>query len=463
MSNQCVICAEDQKGVRNPNVSCPSCQFSACRKCCQRYILDQRVSKCMNNSCGREWERKFLVDTFPKIFISGEWKKMREQVLFDREKALLPATQGIVARRITQDERKKDIRDVDLLIRELYERRRNLELQYRVAFLGGTGETTQERRQFIRACPADDCRGFLSTQWKCGTCSKFTCPDCHELKPGGDTVHVCNPDNVATAALLDKDTKPCPKCATGIFKIEGCDQMWCTQCHTAFSWKSGFIETNVHNPHFYEWQRRMNNGVAPRVEGDVPCANREINHLTPGNITRMIKQKLNYSTADEIAHFALLNRRIYRICESIHHLVMVQLDVYRLVGHQAENNLELRVDYLRQRITDEEFKIRVQRANKLHEKKREMWGVLNLFVTTVSDIIYRVEMFAQGLPAVQTDVTKLQVEERIGIMLDEVDVIKEYSNECLISIAATYGCKVKQLVMFDPVIPRIVGDRSVLV
>jgi hypothetical protein len=29
---------------------------------------------------------------------------------------------------------------------------------------------TNERSLFVRACPDEDCRGFLSSQWKCGIC-----------------------------------------------------------------------------------------------------------------------------------------------------------------------------------------------------------------------------------------------------------------------------------------------------
>lgn len=468
---ECKICYEGEK-VRNPLVKCPfgTCEFEACRKCCQRYILDQRVAKCMNISCGKEWERQFVVETFPKTFITGEWKKMKEQVLFDREKALLPATQGVVEMRIRQENTKNEIRQVDVLIRDLYERRRDLEVQYRIGATANMN-TTHERRQFIRACPADDCRGFLSSQWKCGTCARSTCSDCHEVKETGTTaegfplVHICNPDNVATAILLSHDTKPCPKCATGIFKIEGCDQMWCTQCHTAFSWRSGFIETNIHNPHFYEWQRRMNNGVAPRVPGDIPCGNREITHLTPGIVANAIKFKLDYivsASAIEAQRFTLLSRRIYRICESVFHLMNVQVGAYQ-VGNRLENNLELRVEYLQKKITDDEFKMKVQRANKMHEKKREILVVLNMFVTTVGDIMHRVEMFVHELPDRPTTDAKLQAEERIGVILDEVEAIREYSNFCLHTISNTYGSKPKQLVMYDILMHRLSGDRSVLV
>ena len=67
--------------------------------------------------------------------------------------------------------------------------------------------------------------------------------------------HVCNEDDVKSAEMIKKETRNCPKCAVPIFKTEGCDQMWCTECHTAFSWRTGLVVTGVvHNPHFYAWQ-----------------------------------------------------------------------------------------------------------------------------------------------------------------------------------------------------------------
>jgi hypothetical protein len=168
-----------------------------------------------------------------------------------------------------------------------------------------------ERAHFVRKCPMEDCRGFLSSAWKCGLCQTHVCSKCHEPKLEGEgTVedvqedtkevtegikqentedtkqeeeetagirprgHVCDPNNVETANLLKKDSKPCPKCACIIFKISGCDQMFCTQCHTAFSWKTGAIETKViHNPHYYQYLRDQSaNGEIPRNPLDNPCA-----------------------------------------------------------------------------------------------------------------------------------------------------------------------------------------------
>jgi hypothetical protein len=110
--------------------------------------------------------------------------------------------------------------EVNLQVRALYERQRELQ---RELYQTANVTTTVERQEFIKSCPDTNCRGFLSSQWKCGICEKWACNLCHEIKGDArDAVHTCNPETVATVALLQNDTRPCPKCRTGIFKIDGC-------------------------------------------------------------------------------------------------------------------------------------------------------------------------------------------------------------------------------------------------
>ena len=269
----CIVCDEKFNKVKHVVVNCIYCNFEACRTCCEKYILDQTVAKCMNNACNKHWTRKFLADNFTKAFLTGPWKKNLEKTLFDREKALLPATQIVVEQRRERENIKYNISEIDDKIAILQRERQALSIQ-----LHHSKIKTAPRRQFIRACPDEDCRGFLSTQWKCGLCEKWTCPDCHVVKGlHHDSEHTCDPNDLETAKLLDKDTKPCPKCGTGIFKIDGCDQIWCTLCHTAFSWRTGSIETHIHNPHYYEWQRRNNGGEAPRIDVNHHVCGQELN------------------------------------------------------------------------------------------------------------------------------------------------------------------------------------------
>ena len=112
-------------------------------------------------------------------------------------------------------------------------------------------------------CQYEECKGFISQSYKCGLCEKYTCSKCYLPETEG---HQCKETDVASAKLIKEETRPCPSCSTRIYKIGGCDQMWCTDCRTAFSWNTGKVVNGViHNPHYYEYLRNTQ-GFVPRAD-----------------------------------------------------------------------------------------------------------------------------------------------------------------------------------------------------
>lgn len=92
------------------------------------------------------------------------------------------------------------------------------------AGVGARRAEPQARRQFVRGCPADGCRGFLASDWTCGTCATKACKHCGDAlaAPGeAGEAHVCDEAAKASHALIQKDSRPCPKCASMIHKISG--------------------------------------------------------------------------------------------------------------------------------------------------------------------------------------------------------------------------------------------------
>jgi hypothetical protein len=135
------------------------------------------------------------------------------------------------------------------------------------------GSQEAEKKKFIRRCTRDNCQGFLSTAWKCGICEYYSCNKCFkERGKKQDDPHECKKEDLETAELIRKDSKPCPNCGEFITKSEGCDQMFCVSCQTPFSWNTGKIITTgaIHNPHYYEWLKRNGQNL-PRNPADVPC------------------------------------------------------------------------------------------------------------------------------------------------------------------------------------------------
>lgn len=286
--------------------------------------------------------------------------------------------------------------NIDLI--KLKDKRRNLLIELRN---GGDVVVPDKNytRNFIRSCPDGNCRGYLSTQWKCGLCNKHTCSKCITIK--NDENHECNNDDVETAKLLKDNTKPCPKCSTGIFKIDGCDQMWCTQCHTAFSWKSGQIQTRVHNPHYYQWLRENNSNNNIQPDGNVYVCGQALTNTTYSRVNMLLsslsKILHNYNIEKDGTTVTIIKKnteilneldRIFA-CYVLTTIHIQEILVPRFRTDDINNNLELRVKYLQNEIDEDMFKTKVQRSNKLHEKKKEIYDVLILVVTALTEIVLR--------------------------------------------------------------------------
>lgn len=105
----------------------------------------------------------------------------------------------------------------------------------------------------IIKCFKPNCKGVIHTDYYCDICKLNICIHCH-VEMSAD--HVCNNELKETVQNIMETTKPCPTCFTRIMKTDGCDQMFCIDCKTAFSWDTGKIEKGrIHNPHYYQLVR----------------------------------------------------------------------------------------------------------------------------------------------------------------------------------------------------------------
>ena len=466
MTSNCLICDETLNLKNHKLVSCEYCDFGACKTCYQTFLPEQNAPKCMNRECGRPWTRRFLNATFSQTFLNKDWRNSREKLAFDRETAQLPASQAVLERRFRMENAHRQISLTRLLIKNtekfyVTEFKKNKipypinnepedlrNLRHTLADLQATLYTRPAGRgaargpaapavttHFVRGCPSEDCRGFLSKDWKCGLCKVESCSKCHVIKNVGEE-HTCNPDDVATATLLNRDTKPCPKCHTGIFKIDGCDQMWCTQCHTAFSWRTGDIETRVHNPHFFEWQRRTNGGVAPRVPGDLPPQCGQDQLLTQYDFRHIVGLQLR-------ADITTLSSNIIR---DIIHLRETELREY-LPARDENVFLENRILFLKKDISKETFIRRVLKESKKREIHAEIHQVLEMFVQTSTDIVRAFVVMAQPE-------NMRQDYDRLKLKLDEIETLRQFTNEALKEIYTTFKYTPREIVFMNEVSDR---------
>jgi hypothetical protein len=304
--------------------------------------------------------------------------------------------------------------------------------------------TVEKKAGFVRKCSDADCRGFLSTRWKCGLCDKYTCTECHELKSGDD--HTCDPNNVATAKLLSTDTKGCPTCQTSIYKIDGCDQMWCPQCHTAFSWMTGQIEKVIHNPHYYEW-RRLHGGLEPVVQA---CDN-TLNHMIPHQIEWAIKKHINTDVANNEKIYSAIQYINDVVRNSTHTRFVVIPNLHNFPRNEtfAQITNQYRKQYLTNDMSLAKFKEYIEWVDKTVSKSTELNQVMDLIITTVTEIVFRFKTI------VESEILDLTI-------LDEIPEIVKYGNKCLLRIAITYNTAKAHHFANDLTHTKIKADKSLL-
>lgn len=444
---ECAVCSEKFNKSNRSKINCGFCEFSQCATCAERYILESSHDPhCMN--CKTGWSTAHISSNFTQKFRTKDLKTRREELLFERERALMPAAQP-------EAERAKKLRDIEIQIRKISEkldinskdiyikfqndgqsektyletmvmRRERAEMQIQLEFLNYKKSLLQSRigrqeaRQFIRCCPANDCKGFLSTAWKCGLCDIRACPQCHEIK-NEDEDHVCLQENLETARLLDKDTRGCPTCAARIFKIDGCDQMWCTQCKTAFSWRTGRIETGrTHNPHYYDYLRQQNNGVIPREPGDAPynpCAAAN-NYPDPHQFNSYV----HFWDTKGTPGF----RRLLEILRMMIHN-QYQLRNWETIAYNPDLNLDIRIKYMIGDMTDEKYKKELQHREKTRNKRKDMNDVLTMYMTVSKDIFHKI--------MAETNDAK-----KVSEYWAELNGLREYTNQNCAVVSKCYKC-----------------------
>lgn len=442
-TEECPICCNVYTDHQRRLVQCGYCQSSCCSACLQQYLLGlSGDAHCM--TCKHAFDGEFLGMHLPKTWLLTKYRQHREKVLLERELALMPDSQQLLdnyrqVQRAEQqlqanEQRKRQLqRQLENLAAESARQRTWVDRVKRSNYTqvpgnagNGGGDNagasgSRQRRQFIRACPVEGCRGYLSTAWKCGTCEVRVCRHCGEPKNGkdgdnknkgktevvvllsddddeqveaDDDGHVCDPNVAASHALLQRDSRPCPKCASMIYKISGCDQMWCTQCNVAFSWSTGEVVTNgvIHNPHYYEWLRRSR-GEVPRNPDDVPGGVRAGGRAggrageACGRLPSLYD--LDACLLRRKAPMRLANRvrGLYRL---VAHTINVDLRRLRREaddGGDFRRNADLRLAYLLNEIGRDNLSRKLQQREKRRERAFRECQVFDMFCTVGTDTV----------------------------------------------------------------------------
>ena len=411
MSSSCPICCEEYNKSTRKEVKCLKCNESFCSFCVKKYIIEEA---CMCLSCKCEWEVDFLSSVLTKSFMTKEYREMQRKKLFDRELSLLPLAMPLAEITLKKETLKERVQEINKKLGEIYSQRQTLETELAYCENRLQNPSAKYKPETISKCPSQDCRGFITKkEWKCGICNTEVCRFCLEVK--NTTEHICKDENVQTAKMILKECKPCPKCAAQIYKIEGCDQMYCVQCNTAFSWNTGKIETGrIHNPHYYEWVRQNNNGNVPREPGDNPggeACNEELIDYYQLSVTLNINH--------------VVERRQYII--NVHRL-HVHLTCTVLENLMAtKDNTNLRIDYLLNRITKKYYEKEIEKRDRTEKRKQSIANILQLYLSVTSELLNSLH---RNLIQLEWNWSKTDtVQKIVNGFVDAHEQIRSFTNE----------------------------------
>ena len=477
-SIECIICADTFNRSTRIKVVCEnsSCLYECCASCVRTYLTtSESEPHCMQ--CKVRWTQKFLL-ILTKRWLNEEYKKHHSKLLCDIEISKIPETME-KANRYVIAEKLSNERDVlldnhntlRLEVENLYFKMRQINTTARQymnrihAIRNGLpdpineGDTTYEKVVFFMQCPSNTCNGMLSTKYKCGICEKYTCPDCHALldnnnrlvnvgnnagnNAGNNQPHVCDPNDVASAAIIKKETRQCPECRVRIYRIEGCSQMWCVQCHAGFDWNTGkkINGERLHNPHWIEYQRSINNGVAMRAPEDVMCGGICSNTELRGIILALKKRYLYKPTGH-----CINNTHVKKVEETelvltyLHALVRdISTNWLRETRHQCQTVRdfeEMRINYILGKITKEHFSAVIYRSDQKRQELTELIHVYELLSSVGIDLFNGILIGLNGTEDLM---------ELIDKNLRNYNKLRIYCNMLLSVISNTYGHTVKQI------------------
>ena len=454
----CDICANKfNKGTRSV-VKCGACDFECCKECMRTY-LEQSTSlpHCMN--CKVRLSYNFMVRHLNRSWMNDSYKNSLATIFTGKQIGLMPETQPFVEVELQRRNIVKETNQYKAELKTIYKRARKLEQAIRANGYKLRGEDVPEvlrnelvsnssividsMKKFIMACPLDQCRGFLSTQYVCGTCQKSICSECLTLKLDD---HVCNELDRLSAEIIKKETKACPTCGTRIYKIDGCDQMYCTaihngmHCNTAFSWKTRQIEQNIHNPHYYELMRQK--GVQFRNVGDVQCGGVP---SARGLVRALEHFKDRIYLGDMRSYLVRLHRRISE-------LVQYVTTTYRARVRDHDETLKnIRIKYMLKEMSYDDFSNTIYKLEYNHQKLLDIQQVLELFGISGIEALITITERTPVLPDVEWE-RIIEDEPNIPMIfkdhldktLHNLHQVRHYGNEQFKQIGITYNCSVPE-------------------
>ena len=238
-----------------------------------------------------------------------------------------------------------------------------------------SSDATIEPPAIICQCPAANCRGFIlkGHKYTCGICASKICKQCHMLVDKSN--HECKPEDIETVTHIKKNCKHCPGCGVLSRKTEGCSQVWCLVCHKAWNWDTGAIETGrIHATDYLNYMRKEGRPI-PRADDPRVCGDDE------DIVTTLAKVANNVKDSDKVLTHDVKNYLTYR------YQLMAEYEFNLNNTPRPPSNLDIRVKYLANEITETRFKQLLHKLDKEYVFKKEIHAMMCAYTVTIREAL----------------------------------------------------------------------------
>ena len=409
---ECQICCNNAEIIK-----C-GCGYCCCFDCFDNWFKNFGKLECPK--CRGVWDIDYTLENIPNAL--ERFTEYRKQILFNRENININKKRnylyevGVV---------ENDINENMSLVKDLLENIENKKLELKSIRANYARETYK--------CPKCDniinIRNTIKIKTEnnetelgiCETCHLYYCIKCYTLLENFKNEenfepknHVCDPNSLEDIEMIKKLYKPCPCCLSSIEHLEGCNQMWCTNCNTAFNWDTlEIIHKDIDNPHFNAFISAVRNPL------DTTCGD------LPDSIS--ISSKINF-TKKYLCLITINNK-----CRGIQEVI----EKYRRTIN--DNDMDsLYKDYIFNKINTIKFKEQLYETELNKTILRAELEIYELYVNVVKENMLNIV----DLDDTDIELYKATIEETIDIMkqtaifcIDEITkIFKKFNVNKLIHI-----------------------------
>lgn len=486
IESECNVCLNKfDKNIKKVNCSC---NYNCCTFCAKKFLLEKKTIEfcCMN--CNKNWDRGFLIANFGNKFINNEYKIFLQNILFIKESKFMPETQLHIEKDIKLQKLKLETLNLENKYANLrqkkhkiiYNEHRLLEIEIQklkdishektkklVTNLNNELDECQikinkNKKDFNSiyvdyskfnklhlCCPNTKCNGFLNFFNKCELCNTQACNVCYEIKEtgtestfdntNGTKGHVCNQDTLQSVKYITDElkSKPCPTCSIWISKISGCNDAFCTACNTKYNWDSLKIMNKTTNPHYLEYKSKKGENVDIKTDY---CPN-----VLDDNYVNLLFGKIRQTNFGiEVINKPLfveyIDSKVYKRL-SFNNLLnkLMNLIYFHKFNNYSQNlsdfdiNLYQRKLYMKNIISNKQFKFEIHKTYKELEKKKDIHDIFIIFKESVIDILNEIliKVFKEKtcIYNIFTDAFK------------KIENLRIFTNKYFYDIKKKYNCK----------------------